>query len=138
MAGKYKLGARAQKYRLGARDGGQARSWGPRNANTHCKLIQLCNYYMEILITLSNLRKITSFQIYSICSTIILKFLFHFRGRRRLFPFNGVLFTQEIIQLFNPNEMIQLCMENTKKMKTEEVSDFTVKLRAFKFFCTSH
>ena len=32
--------------------------------------------------------------------------MFHFRGRSRLFPFNGFLFTQEI-----RNEIILLCMD---------------------------
>ena len=42
---------------------------------------------------------------YVFLSTVTLKFLFHFRGRRRL-KFNSVLFTQEIL-----NEIILLYMD---------------------------
>ena len=92
-------------------------------------------FYMKIIIMLSHIRKIISFQINSFSSTIILDFLFNFRGRSRLFPFKGVLFTQEI-----PNEINLLCLdcdvalrlEKTESWK-EEVSDFTVKLRGFSF-----
>ena len=38
---------------------------------------------------------------------ITFQFLFHFRGRRRLFLFNGFLFLQEI-----PKELILLCMDS--------------------------
>ena len=51
-----------------------------------------------MIITLSHIRKIISFE--------IPKFLCHFRGSRRLFPFNGVLFTQEI-----QYKIIPLCMD---------------------------
>ena len=51
---------------------------------------------MKIIITLPYISKIASFQIYIFLSTITFQFLFHFRGRRRLLLFNGVLFAQEI------------------------------------------
>ena len=44
-----------------------------------------------------------------------LRFLFHFVGRRRLFPFNGVVFTQEI-----SNEIILLCMDYDVGLRLEK------------------
>ena len=41
-------------------------------------------FCMKIIITQSHLRKITSFLINTFCSTILFRFLFHFRGWRRL------------------------------------------------------
>ena len=66
-------------------------------------------------ITLSSIRRITSFQIYGFRFTILLQFLFHFRGRSRPFPFNGVLFIQEI-----PNEIILLCMDYDVALRLEK------------------
>ena len=63
-------------------------------------------FCMKIISILLHIRKITSFYIYSFCSVIIVQFLFRFRGRRRLLLFNGVLFTQEIL-----NETILLRMD---------------------------
>ena len=45
------------------------------------------------------------FRVFLFRSTIIPQFLFHFRGWRRIFPSNGVLFTQIL------NEIILLCMD---------------------------
>ena len=61
-----------------------------------------------------NFLKILNFR-----SAIILQVLFHFRGRRRLFPFNNVLFKQEI-----SNDIILLCVDygiapRLEKMKAE-------------------
>ena len=50
--------------------------------------------------------------------------MFHFRGRRRLFPLNGVLFTQEIL-----NETILLCMDYDVAL---ELRGFSVSVQAFK------
>ena len=43
-------------------------------------------------------------------------FLFHFRGRRRLLLFNGVLFAQEI-----PKELILLCTDYDVALRLENV-----------------
>ena len=51
---------------------------------------------MEILSAMLQMINITFLKISNFRSTIILQFLFHFRGRRRLFRFNNVLFKQEI------------------------------------------
>ena len=42
--------------------------------------------------------------IYIFLSTITLQFLFHFRGRKRLLLFNGVLFAQEIPNFWSENQ----------------------------------
>ena len=90
---------------------------------------------METLHTV--LYKKNYFHIFLFRSTIIPQFLFHFRGWRRIFPSNGVLFTQEIL-----NEIILLCMdydialrlEKTGGLKKEVIS---LKLQNFSFFNTS-
>ena len=62
---------------------------------------------------------------------MIFKFLFDFRVQRRLFPFNGVLFTQEI-----PNEIIPLCMDHDAVLRLEKkvISRLNFKVLVF---CTS-
>ena len=55
---------------------------------------------------LPHIRKTASFKIYNFRSTLKFQFLIHFRGRRRLPLFNGVLFAQEI-----PKELILLFMD---------------------------
>ena len=69
---------------------------------------------MKILFTLSLITKITSFQIFIFHSSIILQFLFHFRCQRRLFPFNGVLFTQEIRKALIMRYDLALRLEKTE------------------------
>ena len=49
-------------------------------------------------------------------STITCQFLFHFRGRRRLLPFNGAFFAQEV-----PKELILLCMDYDVALRLENV-----------------
>ena len=46
---------------------------------------------------------------------MILQFLFHFKGGRRLFPFNGICFIQEI-----PNEIMLLCMDYEVALRLEK------------------
>ena len=55
---------------------------------------------------------------YSFRSAIILKFLFNFRRRRRLFRFNGVLFTQEI-----SNEIMLLCVGYDVALRLEKTEN---------------
>ena len=76
-------------------------------------------FYIKMFITLSHVRKITSFQVYGFCSPVPLLFLFYFRGWRCPGLFSGVLFTSEI-----RNEIILLCMVfdaglRLEKMKAE-------------------
>ena len=49
-------------------------------------------------------------------STITFQFLFHFRGRRRLLLFNGVLFAQEIRK-----ELILLRMDYNVAFRLENI-----------------
>ena len=60
-------------------------------------------------------KKINFFVDISFRFTIILQFWFHFRGRRRFFPFNGVLFTQKI-----SNEFILLCMDYSVALRLDK------------------
>ena len=62
-------------------------------------IVNLLSYGQKrflILITLSHIRKTISLEIYIFLSIATRHFLIHFRGRRRLLLFNGVLFLQEI------------------------------------------
>ena len=52
----------------------------------------------------------------SIFSTITFQFLVHFRGRRRLLLFNGILFAQEI-----PKGLTLLCMDYDEAFRLENV-----------------
>ena len=63
-----------------------------------------------------HLRKPAFFQTYVFPSTKTFQFLFHFRGRRRLLLFNGVLFAQEI-----PKELILLCTDYDVALRLENV-----------------
>ena len=71
---------------------------------------------MKIVITLPLIRKTASFEIRIFLCTITFQFLFHFRGRRRLLLFNGVLFSQEISK-----ELILLCMDYDVALRLENV-----------------
>ena len=71
---------------------------------------------MKIIITLPHIQNIASFYIYIFLSTITFQFLFHFRGWRHLFLFNGILFAPEI-----PKELILLCMDYDIALKLENV-----------------
>ena len=48
-----------------------------------------------------------------------IEFLFYFRGWRRLFPFNGVLFAQEV-----RNEIILLCMDYDVAIRLEKTESW--------------
>ena len=70
---------------------------------------------MEILSAMLQMINITFLKISNFRSTIILQFLFHFRGRRRLFPFNNVLFKQEI------SNIILLCVDYDIAPRLEKI-----------------
>ena len=62
--------------------------------------------------------------------------MFHFRGWRRIFPSNGVLFTQIL------NEIILLCMDYDTALRLEKSEGLkkeliSLKLQNFSFFNTS-
>ena len=71
---------------------------------------------MEILSAMLQMINITFLKILNFRSTIILQVLFHFRGRRRLFPFNNVLFKQEI-----SNDIILLCVDYDIAPRLEKI-----------------
>ena len=60
-------------------------------------------------------KKINFFVNISSRFTIILQLWFHFRGRRRFFLFNGVLFTQKI-----STEFILLCMDYSVALRLDK------------------
>ena len=73
---------------------------------------------MKTIITIPHTKKTVLFK--RILFTIIFQFTFHFRGRKRLLLFNGVLLAQDI-----PKELILLCMDYDIKV----ISNITVKPR---------
>ena len=64
--------------------------------------------------------------------------MFHFRGRRCLFPFNSVRLNYSKNSKENNSVMYRLWRSSSARTnwKLEEVSYFTVKLQDFSFFCT--
>ena len=72
---------------------------------------------MTIIIILLYVRKTFFFFLtYIFLSTITFQSLFHFKGRRRLLLFNGVLFAQKIL-----NKLILLCMDYDVALRLENV-----------------
>ena len=71
---------------------------------------------MTIIIILLYVRETAFFLIYIFLSTITLQSLIHFKGRRRLLLFNGVLFAQKIL-----NKLILLCMDYDVALRLENV-----------------
>ena len=74
--------------------------------------------YTRTIIAVPHIRKTASLYIYIylFLSTITFQLLFHFRGRRLLFLFNGVLFPQKILK-----ELILLCMDYDVALRLENV-----------------
>ena len=72
---------------------------------------------MKIIITLIHVKSCFFLNIFSIfLSTITFQFLFHFRGRWRLFLFSAALFAQE-----TPKEFTLLCMNYDVALRLENV-----------------